>query len=55
LTIAGRTKLAESEVHWARAQRGFDAALGAAQSASLREAPGLIISETFVDVFQGVT
>src|SRR5882757_6890962 len=37
LTRAGRAKLAESEVLWARAQRGFEAAFGAAKSASLRQ------------------
>src|SRR5271170_7477793 len=36
LTRSGRAKLAESEQLWARAQRGFENAFGAARSASLR-------------------
>src|SRR5258707_13777944 len=45
LTRAGRAKLAESEVLWARAQRGFEAAFGAAKSASLRQDLGSIVSD----------
>src|ERR1700744_577648 len=38
LTAVGRKKLAESEALWKRAQDGFEAAFGAAQSSSLRKA-----------------
>ena len=36
LTSAGRATLGKSDVFWARAQRGFEAALGSVPSASLR-------------------
>jgi DNA-binding MarR family transcriptional regulator len=52
LTSAGRARLAESEVFWARAQRGFDAALGSVPSASLREALRLIVSDGFSSTFE---
>jgi DNA-binding MarR family transcriptional regulator len=52
LTSAGRARLAESEVFWARAQRGFDAALGSVPSASLREALRLIVSDGFASTFE---
>ena len=51
LTKAGRAKLAESEPLWQRAQDGFEAALGAAKSATLRKALEHIVSEEFVAVF----
>jgi DNA-binding MarR family transcriptional regulator len=51
LTAAGRTKLAESEPLWKRAQEGFEAAFGAAKSASLRKALEYVVSEDFVAAF----
>ncbi len=51
LTAAGRAKLAESEVLWARAQGGFEAAFGAAKSASLRKALEYLVSDHFVNAF----
>jgi DNA-binding MarR family transcriptional regulator len=52
LTRSGRAKLAQSELLWARAQRGFENAFGAAHSASLREALGYIASDDFVAAFR---
>ena len=54
LTTAGRAKLAESEALWERAQRGFETAFGAGQSASLREALDFIVSDVFVRSFEDV-
>jgi DNA-binding MarR family transcriptional regulator len=51
LTAAGRTKLAESELLWKRAQDGFEAAFGVAKSASLRKALEYVVSEDFVAAF----
>ncbi len=51
LTAAGRAKLAESEVLWARAQGGFETAFGAAKSASLRKALEYLVSDHFVNAF----
>ena len=51
LTAAGRSKLAESEPLWKRAQEGFEAAFGAAKSASLRKALEYVVSEDFVAAF----
>ncbi len=52
LTAAGRKKLAESEALWKRAQDGFEAAFGAAKSASLRKALEYVVSEDFVTAFR---
>jgi DNA-binding MarR family transcriptional regulator len=52
LTDAGRAKLSETDILWAHAQRGFDAAFGAAETASLREALGFIVSDAFVETFE---
>ena len=52
LTSAGRATLGKSDVFWARAQRGFEAALGSVPSASLRRALGLIISDSFASTFE---
>ena len=52
LTSAGRATLAESDMFWACAQRGFEAALGSVPSASLREALRLIISDSFASTFE---
>ena len=53
LTAQGRAKLAESEVLWARAQRGFEASFGAAKSASLRKAIEYLVSDNFENAFNG--
>jgi DNA-binding MarR family transcriptional regulator len=53
LTAQGRARLAESEVLWARAQRGFEASFGAAKSASLRKALEYLVSDNFVNAFNG--
>src|SRR5260370_37502006 len=47
ITLArrGRAKLAETDVLWAKAQRGFEAALGRAESKALREVLRLLISD----------
>jgi DNA-binding MarR family transcriptional regulator len=55
LTASGRTKLAESEALWARAQQGFEAAFGAAKSSSLRKALEYLVSDQFVNAFGGHT
>jgi len=51
LTASGRTRLAESEALWVRAQQGFEAAFGAAKSASLRKALEYLVSDQFVTAF----
>jgi DNA-binding MarR family transcriptional regulator len=51
LTASGRTRLAESEALWIRAQQGFEAAFGAAKSASLRKALEYLVSDQFVTAF----
>jgi DNA-binding MarR family transcriptional regulator len=51
LTAAGRAKLAQSEALWASAQRGFEAAFGAAKSTSLRKALEYLVSDRFVKAF----
>jgi len=51
LTAHGRTKLAESDALWARAQRGFEASFGVAKSASLRKALEYLVSDDFVNAF----
>jgi DNA-binding MarR family transcriptional regulator len=52
LTSRGRAKLAETDALWAKAQRGFEAAFGRAESESLREALRLLISEDFAVTFE---
>jgi len=52
LTRQGRRKLAETEVLWANAQRGFEAAVGRAKSESLREALRFLISDDFAAAFE---
>jgi DNA-binding MarR family transcriptional regulator len=51
LTAAGRAKLAQSDALFARAQRGFEAAFGAAKSAALRKALEYVVSDAFVAAF----
>jgi DNA-binding MarR family transcriptional regulator len=52
LTRQGRAKLAETDALWARAQAGFDAAFGYAQSDALREAMKVLISDGFTATFE---
>ena len=52
LTRHGRTKLAETDALWASAQRGFEAAFGAAESDTLREALRFLISDGFAIAFE---
>ncbi len=54
LTRRGRAKLAETDVLWAKAQRGFEAALGRAESKALREVLRLLISDDFTAAFGNV-
>lgn len=51
LTPVGAAKLAESEPYWAEAQRRFEAAFGAAETAALRQALGLIVTDDFGATF----
>ena len=51
LTASGRARLAESEALWVRAQQGFEAAFGAAKSASLRKALEYLVSDQFMTAF----
>ena len=53
LTAHGRARLAESDALWARAQRGFEASFGVAKSASLRKALEYLVSDDFVNAFNG--
>lgn len=52
LTRRGRTKLAETDALWAKAQRGFEAAFGRADSEGLREALRLLTSVDFAATFE---
>lgn len=52
LTPAGRSRLAQSDRLWENAQRGFEAALGGADSERLREALRFLISGDFIAVFE---
>jgi DNA-binding MarR family transcriptional regulator len=52
LTRQGRAKLAESDVLWAKAQSGFEAAFGRVESDALRQALQLLVSDRFSSVFE---
>lgn len=52
LTRRGRTKLAETDALWAKAQRGFEAAFGRADSEALREALRFLTSADFTATFE---
>lgn len=52
LTQHARAKLAETDALWASAQRGFEAAFGAAESDTLREALRFLISDGFAIAFE---
>jgi DNA-binding MarR family transcriptional regulator len=47
LTRRGRTKLAETDALWQRAQAAFDRSFGSAESAALRRAMALLASDGF--------
>jgi DNA-binding MarR family transcriptional regulator len=51
LTRQGRAKLAESDVLWAKAQTGFEAAFGRVESEALRQALQLLVSDRFNSIF----
>jgi DNA-binding MarR family transcriptional regulator len=53
LTQRGRAKLAETDALWAKAQRGFEAGFGRAESESLREALRLLTLDGFAATFEG--
>jgi DNA-binding MarR family transcriptional regulator len=55
LTATGRTRLAESDIFWESAQRGFEAAFGRVKSEALREAMSFLVSGEFVRAFQEAT
>lgn len=52
LTPAGRTRLAQSDALWENAQRGFEAALGRAESEALRETLRFLVSGDFIAAFE---
>jgi DNA-binding MarR family transcriptional regulator len=52
LTPKGRTKLAETDVLWAKAQQGFEIAFGKADSEAFREALRFLVSDNFVSTFE---
>src|SRR6516164_11367570 len=52
LTPAGRTRLAESDMLWENAQRGFEAAFGRGKSEALREAMRFLVSGEFIRAFE---
>ena len=51
LTRQGRAKLAESDVLWAKAQTGFEAAFGRVESEALRQALQSLVSDRFNSIF----
>lgn len=55
LTRAGRRKVAEAERAWARAQQRFEATFGEKESVALRRTLALIVSDQFLEAFQGPT
>ncbi len=52
LTPAGRTKLAESDALWDKAQRGFETAYGSVEAGALREALRILVSGNFIETFE---
>jgi len=55
LTPAGRTRLAESDMLWENAQRGFEAAFGRVKSQALRETMRFLASTEFIRAFEKAT
>jgi DNA-binding MarR family transcriptional regulator len=54
LTQRGRAKLAETDLLWTKAQRGFEAGFARAESEALREALDFLISDDFAAAFENV-
>jgi DNA-binding MarR family transcriptional regulator len=54
LTRQGRLRLSETDALWAKAQRGFEAAFGGANSKALREGLSFLISDDFAATFENV-
>ncbi len=52
LTRKGRAKLLETDALWARAQHGFDLAIGQAKSEQLRAAMKFLVSDGFAASFE---
>jgi DNA-binding MarR family transcriptional regulator len=52
LTRQGRSKLAETDALWAKAQKSFETAFGRVEADTLREALRLLISDRFVAAFE---
>ena len=52
LTRQGRTRLAQSDALWAKAQTGFEAAFGRVESEVLRQALQLLVSDRFNSIFE---
>lgn len=52
LTRRGRAKLTETDVLWAKAQKGFETAFGRVESESLRQALQLLVSDRFNSDFE---
>ena len=52
LTAKGRAKLTEADTLWAKAQKGFEAAFGKAESEALRDALRFLVSDNFVTTFE---
>ena len=53
LTRVGQKKITEAERAWARAQRHFEATFGKKESIALRQTLALIVSDQFLQAFQG--
>jgi DNA-binding MarR family transcriptional regulator len=52
LTAEGRAKLTETDALWAKAQRGFEIALGGPESEALRKALRFLVTDKFVSTFE---
>jgi DNA-binding MarR family transcriptional regulator len=55
LTPAGRSRLADSDMLWENAQRGFEAAFGRVKSEALRETMRFLASGEFIRAFEKAT
>jgi len=55
LTPAGRSRLADSDMLWENAQRGFEAAFGRVKSQALRETMRFLASTEFIRAFEKAT
>jgi DNA-binding MarR family transcriptional regulator len=52
LTAEGRARLTATDLLWAKAQQGFEAAFGRAESDALRDALRFLVSDGFADSFE---